>query len=80
MLGFFPVNGILTGSGLPSPVVNYNTDEIFNIRLWTIPIEDTAYGFFDLYGIYGGFQYFDRDTEISKVINIIECKSNTSSW
>lgn len=79
MLGFFPVNGILTGSGLPSPVVNYNTDEIINIRLWTIPIEDTAYGFLLILWNLWWFQYFDRDTEISKVINMKVQESNTSS-
>ncbi len=45
MLGFFPVNGILTGTGLPSPVVNYNLDEFLGIRMLTIPIEDAVYGY-----------------------------------
>jgi lycopene cyclase domain-containing protein len=45
MLGFFPVNGLLTGTGLESPVVNYNTQEILNIRILTIPVEDFVYGY-----------------------------------
>jgi len=45
MLGFFPVNGILTGSGLPSAVVNYNPNEFLGIRMFTIPIEDAVYGY-----------------------------------
>lgn len=45
MLGFFPVNGILTGTGLKSPIVNYNSNEILNIRMLTIPIEDVFYGY-----------------------------------
>ncbi len=45
MLGFFPVNGILTGTGLPSPVVNYNPDEFLGIRMLTIPLEDAVYGY-----------------------------------
>lgn len=45
MLGFFPVNGILTGSGLESPIVNYNSNEFLNLRMGTIPIEDTVYGY-----------------------------------
>lgn len=45
MLGFFPVNGILTGSFIPSPIVNYNPDEFLGIRMGTIPIEDAVYGY-----------------------------------
>ena len=45
MLGFFPVNGILTGTGLESPVVNYHPEEILNIRVLTIPVEDFFYGY-----------------------------------
>lgn len=45
MLGFIPVNGVLTGAGLESPIVNYNRDEIVNIRMLTIPIEDSVYGY-----------------------------------
>lgn len=45
LLGFFPVNGLLTGTGLESPVVNYNAQEMLNIRVLTIPIEDFVYGY-----------------------------------
>jgi lycopene cyclase domain-containing protein len=44
LVPFFVVNGILTGSGLPHPVVIYNETEIMNIRLFTIPAEDIFYG------------------------------------
>ena len=45
MVGFFIVNGLLTGTGLESPVVNYNSTEILNIRMLTIPVEDAVYGY-----------------------------------
>lgn len=45
MFGFFPVNGVLTGTGLESPIVNYNPESFLNIRILTIPIEDVVYGY-----------------------------------
>lgn len=45
MAGFLPVNGVLTGTGLESPIVNYNPAEFMNIRIGTIPIEDAVYGY-----------------------------------
>lgn len=45
MLGFLPVNGVLTGTGLESPIVNYNSEEFMNFRIGTIPIEDAVYGY-----------------------------------
>ncbi|MEO8822039.1 MAG: lycopene cyclase domain-containing protein [Ginsengibacter sp.] len=44
LIPFLIVNGILTGSGLSNPVVSYNSNEIMNIRLLTIPLEDVFYG------------------------------------
>ncbi|MEA1848669.1 lycopene cyclase domain-containing protein [Chryseobacterium sp. MHB01] len=45
MPGFLMVNGILTGTGLESPIVNYNPEEFMGIRILTIPVEDTVYGY-----------------------------------
>ncbi len=45
MLGFFPVNGVLTGSGIESPIVNYNPRDFLGIRVLTIPVEDAVYGY-----------------------------------
>ncbi|QES88310.1 lycopene cyclase domain-containing protein [Rhizosphaericola mali] len=45
MLGFLPVNGILTGTGIDHPVVNYNSKTFLDIRILTIPIEDAVYGY-----------------------------------
>lgn len=45
MLGFLPVNGVLTGTGLEAPIVNYNPRAFLNIRILTIPLEDAVYGY-----------------------------------
>lgn len=45
MPGFLAVNGILTGTGLESPIVNYTPGKFLGIRILTIPIEDTVYGY-----------------------------------
>jgi lycopene cyclase domain-containing protein len=43
LIPFFIVNGVLTGSFIESPIVWYSPEKIFNIRIGTIPIEDTMY-------------------------------------
>jgi len=45
LIPFFIVNGILTGSFIEGEVVWYNTMEITGIRIFTVPVEDTIYGF-----------------------------------
>lgn len=45
VIPFLIVNGILTGSFLGKTVVWYNPEEIFGLRVLTIPVEDFAYGF-----------------------------------
>jgi lycopene cyclase domain-containing protein len=59
MLGFIPVNGVLTGMGLTHPIVNYNADEILNIRIITIPIEDAVYGYTQFLLLIYFYKYFD---------------------
>lgn len=45
LIPFFIVNGILTGSFIEDQVVWYDNTENLNIRLFTIPIEDSIYAF-----------------------------------
>jgi lycopene cyclase domain-containing protein len=44
LIPFLVVNGLLTGTGLESPVVWYKESGIIGLRLMTIPIEDVFYG------------------------------------
>ena len=45
MLPFFIVNGVLTGTGLENPIVNYNPENFMGIRILTVPLEDAVYGY-----------------------------------
>lgn len=65
MLGFFPVNGILTGSGLESAIVNYNPNEFLGIRMFTIPIEDAVYGYTQFLLIIYFFKLFQNHKMVS---------------
>ncbi|MBS1592365.1 MAG: lycopene cyclase domain-containing protein [Bacteroidetes bacterium] len=60
MLGFLPVNGILTGSGIETPVVNYNPKEFLGIRILTIPIEDAVYGYTQFLWVLYFFKKFQK--------------------
>src|SRR5699024_5861541 len=60
MLGFFPVNGVLTGTGLESAIVNYNPDEFLGIRMITIPLEDAVYGYTQFLLVIYFFNFFQK--------------------
>lgn len=61
------VNGILTGTGLESPIVNYNPENFLGIRMLTIPIEDTVYGYeMILWNIYLFLKFKKEDQLISE--------------
>ena len=59
LIFFFIVNGILTGSCIDEPVVWYNNFENMGIRMGTIPVEDTFYGFLLISSIIQIFEFFE---------------------
>ncbi|MCU7613518.1 lycopene cyclase domain-containing protein [Chryseobacterium sp. GMJ5] len=75
MPGFIAVNGILTGTGLDAPIVNYNPARIIGFRIFTIPVEDTIYGYtLILWNLYF-FQKFKkkvRNYDINKMSSLPE--------
>jgi lycopene cyclase domain-containing protein len=58
LLGFFPVNGVLTGTGLDAPIVNYRPGDFLELRIGTIPIEDAFYGYAQFLWVIYFFQKF----------------------
>jgi lycopene cyclase domain-containing protein len=66
MLGFFPVNGVLTGTGLATPIVNYNPGDYLGIRMGTIPVEDAVYGYAQFLLVLYFFKRFKHAPDESK--------------
>lgn len=66
MFGFFPVNGVLTGTGLEQPIVNYNSENFLGIRMLTIPVEDTVYGYMMIVWNVYFFERFKKSDVILK--------------
>lgn len=60
LIPFFIVNGILTGTGLEEPIVWYNDTENLGLRLLTIPIEDSIYGFLLIGSNITLYEFFKR--------------------
>lgn len=66
MLGFFPVNGVLTGTGIETPIVNYNPGDFLGMRILTIPIEDAVYGYTQFLLVLYFFKRFKHIDDESK--------------
>ena len=48
---FLLVDGVLTGAATAAPIVLYNPEEFLGIRIVSVPIEDSVYGFLLLFGV-----------------------------
>ncbi len=66
LIPFVLVNGILTGSHIEDQVVWYNPDHILNIRVFTIPIEDSIYNLMMLLMTVQFFEYFKDKWKVNK--------------
>ncbi len=58
LIPFYLVNSILTGSFTQEPLVFYNPDEYFGVRIGTIPIDDFAYNFLLEFMVMTVYQFF----------------------
>ena len=58
ILPFLLVNGALTGGFTEAPVVYYNPDEYFGLRIVSIPVDDAAYGYLLLMANFSCYAYF----------------------
>jgi lycopene cyclase domain-containing protein len=63
LLPFLIVNGILTGSFIEEAIVNYNPRDFMGIRVFTIPVEDSIYGFTLFILNVSLFKYFSKDID-----------------
>lgn len=75
MLGFFPVNGVLTGTGLATPIVNYNLGDFLGVRIGTIPVEDAVYGYTQFLLVLYFFKLFKHKHDERKERNFIPEKA-----
>lgn len=69
LIPFFIVNGVLTGSFIQEEVVWYKSSEIFNIRLFTIPLEDVFYCMFMMLFLITFYEIFKRKSSMKTGIN-----------
>tara|TARA_R110002072_G_scaffold300390_1_gene477709 strand:+ start:4173 stop:4868 length:696 start_codon:yes stop_codon:yes gene_type:complete len=60
LIPFYIVNGLLTGSWIDDEVVWYNDLHNLNIRVGTIPIEDSIYALSMLLTVFVLTQYFEK--------------------
>jgi lycopene cyclase domain-containing protein len=68
LIPFLLVNGILTGSFTPEPVVWYSDEAIMGPRIFTIPIEDLVYSLNLMLMNVGIFEFLRASSRKSKEV------------
>lgn len=63
---FLLVNGVLTGGFTEGPVVMYNPEENFGLRIGTVPVDDFAYSFLMLFANISLFEAFGNRSSSKK--------------
>lgn len=51
LIPFLIVNGVLTGGYTEQPVVIYNPEEYLGLRITSVPLDDSVYGFLLIFGV-----------------------------
>jgi lycopene cyclase domain-containing protein len=69
LVPFLLVNGVLTGTGIEDQIVWYNSNDILNIRILTIPIEDTMYCLFMLLLTFLVYERVKKEKDLKFVAN-----------
>lgn len=67
LVPFFLVNGVLTGSFIEDQVVWYDNAENLNIRMFTIPIEDSIYALGMLLTVFVLLEHFEAKKKFKSI-------------
>lgn len=62
LIPFLLVNGVLTGGYTKEPIVIYNPEEYLGVRLTSIPLDDSVYGFLLFLGVVTFYERFKKNT------------------
>ncbi len=60
LVPFWLINGVLTGGYTDQPVVLYNPEEYLGVRIISVPIDDSVYGFLLLFSIVTLYESFKK--------------------
>lgn len=63
LIPFLIVNGVLTGAFTDEPIVAYSEQAFMGKRIFTIPIEDSVYGFLLLMAVVSGFEQIRKNNK-----------------